>query len=204
MKDGTITVEALDRRQTFTDVEALAEFVGEVIEYRGGIFDSLELACVQELARQNGSSRPEVERIARQTAFFEPTRPKIDTPLDDRVRDAEAKEAEAEAARLEANEVWRSAERELEVEGVRRMARADTTTKEANVQRWEEARIAHVHAAEADFRIADDAARRTRARLNALRLSVDRWRYDQEARFFHPAAPEPLTLEEFRQMRGLE
>jgi len=189
----------------FADVEALAARVAELIEHRHGIFDAQELAEIKELARRNGASRPEVERIARQTSFFEPRRDKIPTPLDDRIRDAEAKADEAEAARIKANEAWRAAMRAADGEYQQRLHKAAANpSRILNADRWIEGRQAHVRALEADFRGADDAARRARARLNALRLAADRWRYDQEARFFHPDASEPLTLEEFRQMRGLE
>jgi len=205
VKDGTITVAALGRSQEFAGVEDLASHVAEVLECRGGVLDALEIKCVQELARRNGAARPEAERIARATSFFEPSRPKIDTPLDDRVRDAEAKEAEAEAARLKSNESWRDASRDADTEYRRRVHEAaENPAKLLNADLWAGSRQAHVHAFEADFRAADDSARRARARLNALRLAADRWRYDQEARFFHPDASEPLTLAELRKAKGLE
>ncbi len=205
MKDEKIVVEALGRSQTFIDVEDLASHVAELLEHRGGIFDSLEVACVQELARQNGASRPEVERIARQTAFFEPQRAKGPTPLDDRVRDAQEKAEQAEEALAEANESWRAGMREADRAYRQRLRKAaENPARLIDAQRWAEGRQAQVRALEADFRAADDVRRRARARLNALELTRDRWRYDEAVRLSVPGRAEPVTLAEFAAYREQE
>ena len=202
-ENGGITITALDRSRTFAGVEDLANHVAEVLEYRGGILDSMEIAAVQELARQNGASRPEVERIARATAFFEPSRPKIETPLDGRITETEAEVEAAETARLEVNEAWRSAMRSADLEYRQRVHRAARNpAKLLDVAGWAANRKAHVGAVEADFRAADDVARRARARLCALQLAADRWSADQEVRV--RAGGSTLTLQEFEKWREQE
>jgi len=201
----TITVTALDRSEEFEDVEHLASHVGEVLEHRGGILDPMEIACIAELAQRNGASRPDVERIARQTRFFEPTRAKGPTPLDDRVRDAQEKAEEAEAALAEANEAWRAEAREADLEYRQRIRKAsENPARLIGADRWAEGRQAQVRALEAEFRAADDARRRARARANALELTRDRWRYDEAVRLSVPGRAEAVTLAEFAAYRERE
>jgi len=186
----------------FADVEALAARVGEVIEHRHGIFDAQELAEVKELARQNGVERPRVEEIARRATFFEPQRERIRTPLDDRLRAAQEKAEEAEEALAEANALWRAAAREADLEYRQRLHKAaENPARLIGAQRWADSRRAQVRALEADFRAADDARRRARARANALELAQGRWRYDEAVRLSVPGKAEPLTLSAFAAYR---
>jgi len=204
-ENETISVTALGRSQEFAGVEDLAGHVAEVLEHRHGIFDSLELACIAELARQNGAERPRVEEIARRTSFFEPQRAKGPTPLDARIDEAAAKAQEAEAALAEANEAWRAAAREADLEYRQRLHKAaENPARLIGAQRWAEGRQAQVRALEAEFRAADDARRRARARANALELAQGRWRYDEAVRLSVPGKAEPLTLAAFAAYRERE
>lgn len=200
--DPPIVVEALGKRLGFDDLTDLAGHVEEILANRGGVFDSLELACISELARRgNGQASADVQRIARQTAFHSPadnSPPKPRTPLDDEITEAAEAVESAEVGWIEARRTRDQVERELHERHARAAAKAKSAGDLQNrIGQINERHFPRLREAEEDVRVAREALTRKRARLNALRLASDRWRYDREARFHNPADPtRPLTLAE--------
>ncbi len=190
-----ITVEAIGKRVSFPNREALAEHVIEILDHRGGVYDPLEVAAIQELARLNGGGDPRVLRIAAKTELFSPpARPKVRTPLDARILATEAEEVAAEARWIAAEKTWRSRAHELEGKAALRLrAAAGNPTKLAGAQSWADARRAEVAALAAESGLAASTLRMARARLNALKLTADRWRVEQDLRFHNHENPsQPL------------
>lgn len=188
----------------FANKAALAAFVDELIEHRGGTFDAFETRAIQTLEELGGDVDPEIRRIARATRFYEPVRILMPSPYDERIEEAEARLEEAEA-------IWQGSlegRRQVEAEGNQELnlirsrdARAEEIENALGLaadslrRRWAEAEIA-----------VEDARRnaeRARARLTGLRLAAQQWRNAREARFHNPEDPsKPFTLEQMNERRG--
>jgi hypothetical protein len=198
MTDNPITVTALSRSRTFSDLSELASFVEEVVENRGGLYDPFEVAAIQKLATvANGQASSDVHRIAKNTTFHSPRRePRPPTPFDQRIAEAEDRLESKEEEWLET----RKRRRGIVSEGERLIAAAREKggTDAVVAHRVRQVRgTAQQKVADSDevVEVARKALTRARARRNALTLAADRWRYEQTATFHNAADPsKPLTL----------
>ena len=197
-----IVVTALSRSRTFPDREALAEHVIEILDHRGGVYDPLEVRCIQELARLNGGGGdPRVLWLAAKTKLFSPpARPKIKSPLDGRIAETEREAQEAEAKWIAAKEAWRPRARELEEKAALRLRKAaGNPTRIAAAQSWIDAGQAEVAVLAAAEQLASTSLRMARARLTALHAAASRWRSDQEVRLV--VEGKTLTLEQYAEWK---
>ncbi len=203
---GPIVVTALDERVEFGDVDALAAHVAEILQNRGGIFDPLECAAIQMLAKHaNGSAPERVHEIARRLAFHEHThdaRPAIPEETAAEIVTLEEIVAELEVRWIESRREREAVQREGEEEFFRITRTKDVAeaTTASKVARLSDSTALKLTAAREEIERRREALRLARARLNALRLHADRWRYDQAARFYNRHDPlKPLTLQQLRE-----
>jgi hypothetical protein len=188
--------------------KSLVALADRVLEMEGRQWFDLSPADLRDIQRAdeaiNGVSPanlpPEtlirLREIARTSRFYSPERPRIETPFKARLAETKREVEAAEATWATCNEVWRQRARQLEAKAALRFRKASgNPTRMAAAQSWADAGRAEVAALEAAWRVCDTASRMARARLNALQLSADRWRHDQEVRV--SAGGETLTLQQF-------
>ena len=194
-----LTVEALGREENFADIAELGVFVEQIVATSGMIFGPLEIACIARLVADAPDEASEaVHRISRAMVFHGPSRPpKIATPFDAKLVDADQRVEATEAARHAALDARRALEEEFQK---RILAAGKDDNARSAVQGW--AAVASP-AAEQAVQLARDEAGRALARRNALSGAASRFRSDDAVRLYDPDNPsKPLTIAEFAERRG--
>jgi hypothetical protein len=175
-----IVVTRLDREKRFKNIADLRQFVAELIETRGSMYDPMEQACIIRYTELNGAD-DRLREIARKLQHLEPRRaPKMATPFDTKLADSEASYAVREAERIAAFDARTELRRQATTETRAAFAKANSSRQYDRAGNLQTHWSRRVEEAERTYIEADEAACQARARVTALSIAASRWRADQE------------------------